>query len=283
VLPPEPATVSVVLPTWNRRELVARALTSVLAQSRTPDEVIVVDDGSTDGTAEALREDFPGVVVLSQENRGVSAARNRGIAEAKGEWVAFLDSDDEWLPRKLETQLDALSASPGALLCHTDEIWIRRGRRVNPMAKHDKAGGLIFERCLALCAISPSSALLHRRLFDAVGLFDESLPACEDYDLWLRVTSRYPVVYVDEPLLVKTGGHSDQLSRRYWGMDRFRIRAIEKILEPGHLTENQRRAAEATLARKIGIYAKGARKRGREDEARRYESKLGSARAHVRT
>jgi glycosyltransferase involved in cell wall biosynthesis len=283
VLPPEPATVSVVLPTWNRRELVARALTSVLAQSRAPDEVIVVDDGSTDGTAEALRKDFPGVVVLSQENRGVSAARNRGIEEAKGEWVALLDSDDEWLPRKLETQLGALSASPGALLCHTDEIWIRRGRRVNPMAKHDKAGGLIFERCLALCAISPSSALLNRRLFDAVGLFDESLPACEDYDLWLRVTSRYPVVYVDEPLLVKTGGHSDQLSRRYWGMDRFRIRAIEKILESGLLSENQRMAAEAMLARKIGIYAKGARKRGREDEARRYESKLGSARAHART
>ncbi len=283
MLPPEPATVSVVLPTWNRRELVARALTSVLAQSRAPDEVIVVDDGSTDGTAEALRKDFPGVVVLSQENRGVSAARNRGIEEAKGEWVALLDSDDEWLPRKLETQLGALSASPGALLCHTDEIRIRRGRRVNPMAKHDKAGGLIFERCLALCAISPSSALLNRRLFDAVGLFDESLPACEDYDLWLRVTSRYPVVYVDEPLLVKTGGHSDQLSRRYWGMDRFRIRAIEKILESGLLSESQRMAAEAMLARKIGIYAKGARKRGREDEARRYESKLGSARAHART
>lgn len=276
--PLEPATVSVVIPTCNRRELLSQSLRSVLSQSRAADEIIVVDDGSTDGTIERVHEAFPEVRVLSQENRGVSAARNRGIEAAKGDWIAFLDSDDEWLPRKLERQLEALARSPGSLLCHTDEIWIRRGRRVNPMEKHRKRGGLIFEKCLALCAISPSSALVHRRLFDTVGLFDETLPACEDYDFWLRVSSRYVVVYVDEPLVVKTGGHSDQLSRRYWGMDRFRIRAIEKILASDQLPEHYRRAAEAMLARKVEIYAMGARKRGRIDEARRYESKLARAR-----
>lgn len=276
---PDRATVSVVVPTWNRRELLSRTLTSVFVQSRAPDEVLVVDDGSTDGTGETVRRAFPEVRLLSQENRGVSAARNRGIAAATGEWIALLDSDDEWHPRKLERQLDELARNPGALLCHTDEVWIRHGRRVNPMTKHRKEGGLIFERCLALCAISPSSVLLHRSLFDSVGNFDESFPACEDYDLWLRVTSRYPVVYVDEPLVVKTGGHADQLSRRYWGMDRFRIRAIEKVIATGLLSQDQRRAAEEMLARKIEIYAKGARRRGRVDEADSYESRLTGVRA----
>jgi glycosyltransferase involved in cell wall biosynthesis len=270
-------TVSVVIPTWNRRDLVTRALTSVVAQSRPPEEILVIDDGSTDGTAEAVLQAFAGVRVLSQENRGVSAARNRGLREASGRWIAFLDSDDEWHPRKLARQLESLAGSPGALLCHTDEIWIRHGRRVNPGAKHRKQGGRIFERCLALCAISPSSALLHRSLFDDVGLFDETLPACEDYDLWLRITSRYPVLYVDEPLVVKTGGHGDQLSRRFWGMDRFRIQAIEKVLASGDLSQHDRKAAEAMLARKIDIFAKGARKRGRAEEARAYESRLALA------
>lgn len=266
------ATVSVVIPTYDRAELVVRALHSVLAQTRPPDEVIVVDDGSTDDTVERIRAQFPTVRLLAQPNRGVSAARNTGIRAATGEWIALLDSDDEWLPFKLERQLRAVANE--TLLCHGDEIWIRRGRRVNPMKKHRKYGGHIFEKCLPLCVISPSSVLLPRQLLDAVGLFDESLPACEDYDLWLRVTARFPVVYVDEPLIVKHGGHDDQLSRRHWGMDRFRIAALEKILASDALDEHQRAAARSILANKIAIYASGARKRGRLTEARAYESRL---------
>jgi glycosyltransferase involved in cell wall biosynthesis len=258
------ASVSVVIPTHDRRQLIGRALDSVRSQTRKADEVLVVDDGSTDGTADFVRESYPRIRVLSQPNRGVSAARNAGIRGACSSHVAFLDSDDEWLPRKLERQMKAMEESPGAVLCHTDEIWIRNGRRVNPMKKHRKFGGWIFEKTLPLCLISPSSVLVDRRLFETVGLFDESLPACEDYDLWLRITSFFPVLFVEEPLIVKHGGHSDQLSRRHWGMDRFRIRALEKILGRGDLPERYRGAAEAMLAEKREIFARGARKRTSE-------------------
>ena len=255
------AAVSVVIPTQNRRRLISRAIDSVRAQTRPPNEILVVDDGSTDDTARFVAETYPEVQLLRQENRGVSAARNAGIRAAEGELIAFLDSDDDWLPRKLERQLQAMEASPGALLCHTNEIWIRNGRRVNPMKKHQKFGGCIFEKALPLCVISPSSVLVDRRLFDEVGLFDESLPACEDYDLWLRVCARFPVLFVDEPLIVKHGGHEDQLSRRHWGMDRFRIQALRKILAQRDLPDHYRRAAEAMLAQKLEIFSRGAQKR----------------------
>ena len=256
--------VSVVIPTQNRRGLISRAIDSVLRQSWAANEILVVDDGSTDDTAGFVAVAYPDVQVLRQESRGVSAARNAGIRAAQGALIAFLDSDDEWLPRKLERQLQAMRESPGALLCHTDEIWIRNGRRVNPMKKHQKFGGRIFEKALPLCVISPSSVLVDRRLFDEVGLFDESLPACEDYDLWLRVCARFPVLFVDEPLMVKHGGHEDQLSRRHWGMDRFRIQALRKILAEPDLPDDYRRAAEAMLARKVEIFTRGARKRDLE-------------------
>jgi GT2 family glycosyltransferase len=184
-----------------------------------------------------------------------------------------LDSDDEWLPRKLARQVEALRSKPDLMLCHTNEIWIRRGRRVNPMKKHEKFGGRIFRECLPLCIISPSSALLHRSLLEEVGLFDETLPVCEDYDLWLRVSARYPVLYLDEPLIVKYGGHEDQLSRSIWGMDRFRIRALEKVISSEVLSAEDRLAAIRTLLEKIEIFAAGARKRGKWDEVAEHEEK----------
>lgn len=269
-------SVSVVIPTHDRRSLLPRALDSVRAQSLAPHEVVVVDDGSTDGTSEMLRHDFPEMTLLEQEQCGVSAARNRGIEHCTGDWIAFLDSDDEWLPDKLARQQAALGDHPGTLICHTDEIWMRRGTRVNPKKKHAKHGGSIFEHCLPLCCISPSSVLVHRSMFREVGLFDTTLPACEDYDLWLRITCRYEVVYVDEPLVVKHGGHADQLSRRHWGMDRFRIHALEKILADNVLSPRQRTAAGAALAAKIRVYGAGAAKRGKRDEAERYFAKIGA-------
>lgn len=238
----------------------------MFAQTRLPEEVIVVDDGSTDGTPAWLAEAHPDVRVLVQKNLGASFARNAGIRAASGDYIAFLDSDDEWLPEKLARQMELVESDGGSrevALCHTDEIWIRNGRRVNPMKKHKKHGGFIFERALPLCIISPSSALIRRAVFDDVGLFDEKLPACEDYDLWLRVTARYNVDYIDEKLIIKYGGHEDQLSHRYPAMDRFRIRALEKILRTTVLDEVERRAAEAMLSRKRAIYARGALKRGR--------------------
>ena len=255
-------TVSVIIPTYDRREVLPRALDSVLAQTSTPWELLVVDDGSADGTSSMLAERYPGVEVLEQPNRGVSAARNLGIAKARGEWIALLDSDDVWLPTKLERQLAALDAAPAHRLCHTEEIWIRNGRRVNQMKKHAKSGGHIYQKCLPLCCISPSSVLIHRSLFEDVGGFDESLPACEDYDLWLRVTARESVLFVDEPLIEKYGGHDDQLSRKHWGMDRFRIRALEKILSEGVLDANNEYETRLMLVRKLEILINGAKKRG---------------------
>lgn len=181
--------------------------------------------------------------------------------------MAFLDSDDEWLPGKLQAQVAELERRPEAPLCHSDEIWIRNGRRVNPRTIHRKEGGWIFHRSLDLCCISPSSVLLQRELFQEVGLFDESLPACEDYDLWLRVTSRYPVAFVEERLLVKHGGHEDQLSRTVPALDRYRIRALVSLLEAGSLSPEFRAATVKALARRIEIYARGCWKRGRQEEA----------------
>lgn len=265
-------SVSVVIPTHNRENRLPAAVRSVLDQTLPPSEIIVIDDGSTDATP-ALMAGFPEVRYIQQENRGVSQARNHGIRVAKHEWIAFLDSDDEWLPRKLERQWEALERRPQYRFCHTDETWIRGGRRVNPMQKHAKYGGYIFNRCLPLCVISPSSALIHRDLFDRYGTFDPELPVCEDYDLWLRICAREPVLYVAEPLLLKFGGHEDQLSRAYWGMDRFRIRALENLIRSGALDGEALAGALDTLCRKIDIYANGAEKRRRFEEASRYREK----------
>lgn len=258
-------TVSVIIPTYERAHVLGRALDSVVAQRRPADEVLVVDDGSEDETAELVAS-YPGVRYERIVHAGVSAARNRGILLAESDWLAFLDSDDEWLPEKLDEQFAALEESPGHHLCHTDEVWIRDGRRVNPRRRHRKHGGRIFRHCLPLCAISPSSVLVHRTVFEEVGMFDEDLPACEDYDLWLRVTSRHPVLYVDRPLLRKYGGHDDQLSRRVPALDRYRIRALEKVLASGVLGDADRRAAAATLVGKIDVYRQGTAKRGRSQE-----------------
>lgn len=264
--------ISVVIPTWDRRAWIGRALDSVRQQTLQPLEVIVVDDGSTDDTAAFVRQRYPRVRLLAQENHGVSHARNRGIEAARGEWIALLDSDDAWQPEKLARQSERLAESGAPPICHTDEIWIRNGRRVNPMQKHAKPEGWILRHCLPLCCVSPSSVLIHREVFRKVGLFDESLPVCEDYDLWLRIFSRYPAALAPEPLVIKHGGHSDQLSRRHWGMDRFRIRALCKLLDGGVLRPGDRQAASVTLAKKIDIFVQGARKRGRTEQVRRYGS-----------
>lgn len=268
------ASVSVVIPTFDRVTELERALDSVYAQTLAANEVVVVDDGSADTTPSMMKNRFPNARYIRQSNSGVSAARNRGINAAGCEWIALLDSDDEWTPAKLAQQLAALEQQPEYKICHTDEIWIRNGVRVNAGLRHAKRGGWIFRDCLPLCAISPSSVLIHRSVFDRVGLFDESLPACEDYDLWLRICSTYPVLYVDQKLTLKYGGHDNQLSRRYWGMDRFRIKALQRIITSGQLNSSDSQAATATLRQKIGVYLQGARKRQKHDEVAYYQDIL---------
>jgi glycosyltransferase involved in cell wall biosynthesis len=271
--PDESMHISVIIPVYNRVNLVGRALASVYAQNRPAREVIVVDDGSSDGTGNYVRTHFPQARYIRQANQGVSAARNRGIAAARNDWLAFLDSDDEWLPHKLQIQCRALEINPAYRICHSNEIWVRRGRRVNPMRKHAKSGGDIFQRCLPRCVISPSSVVVHRSVMETVGRFDEAFCVCEDYDLWLRVCAAYAVLYVEQPLIIKYGGHPDQLSRRYPAMDRFRIEALEKIIRHGTLSPADRHAAVHMLLQKIRIYTDGAQKRGRRHEVLSYRQK----------
>jgi len=261
--------VSVIIPTYNRAWVIKEAIDSVLTQDYTEFELIVVDDGSTDQTFDVLESYRNDIKVLSQKNKGVSAARNRGIAEASGNFIAFLDSDDLWLSQKLSVQIDFFNQTPDALICQTEEVWIRNGLRVNPKKRHKKPSGMIFKPSLRLCLVSPSAVMIRRHLLDRVGRFDETLPACEDYDLWLRISCRFPIYLIDTPLIIKRGGHDDQLSKGA-GLDKFRIKAIEKIIKSGLLSEDQHRAAVKTLKEKCDIYAAGCRKRGREEEALYY-------------
>lgn len=264
--------IAVIIPTYNRSHTLPRALDSVNSQTVRPEGVFVIDDGSTDDTKKMLDRDYPQVNYIYQNNAGVSSARNTGVAVSKGQWLTFLDSDDEWMPNKLERQLHEAHHNPTYRLVHCDEIWIRDGTRVNAMHKHQKAGGNIFERCLALCTISPSAVMIERNLFEEVGGFNESLPACEDYDLWLRICSRYPVLYIEEPLLRKYGGHGDQLSKQHWGMDRFRIKALVALLNSGNLCQQQSQVTRAMLIKKCEILIQGAEKRGKGESARYYTS-----------
>lgn len=264
-------TVAVVIPTFNRPQRTARALRSVVAQTRPADEIVVVDDGSTDGTVEALSKefsqtDFPSLRIEQCPHRGVSAARNRGVSLTSTEWIAFLDSDDEWAPEKLEVQLEAIAGS-GYRIGHCDETWVRNGRRVNPRERHKKRGGFIYRHCLPLCCISPSAVILERSLFDEVLGFDESLPACEDYDLWLKICFQYPVQFIDRRLLTKYGGHDDQLSRSVEALDRFRVRALENAYRIPTMGAGDRVATLEALLERLEILIAGADKRDRKRAA----------------
>ena len=253
-------TVAVVIPVYNRAEGVRNAVDSVLAQTRAPQEVIVVDDGSTDDTFQVLSSYGQKIKALRQRNQGVSAARNRGVAAAQSEWIAFLDADDIWHKDKLEKQIAFIRENPTVQIVQTDEVWIRRGRRVNPMKKHQKHDGNIFEHCLPLCCVTVCSVIMKKELFEKVGGFDEELPACEDYDLWLRIAKDTPIYLMREKLLTHYVGHAGQLSNKYWGMDRFRVYALEKLIRKGLSTE-QKRSVKRELYKKCSILANGAWKR----------------------
>jgi len=266
--------ISIIIPTFNRAKLLLEAVHSVLDQKDVPEdvEIIVVDDGSTDNTREALAALAGKIAYIRQEHSGVSKARNLGICRSAGEWIAFLDSDDLWLPDKLHAQMEFFSDHPETFLCQTDEIWVRNGRRLNPRKYHRKPSGYCFPLLLERCLVSPSAVVVHRRVFDLVGLFDESLPACEDYDLWLRIGCRFPIGLVEKPLIVKRGGNPDQLSANIVNLDKYRIEAILKLIRTAPLSPEQRLAAEEMLEKKRRIYSDGCRKRGNIPEAQRIDA-----------
>ncbi len=269
----DPGLVSVIIPTHNRWPMLGEAVDSVLAQTADDCQLIVVDDGSTDETACRLRDYGARLTVLTQSRRGVAAARNHGASRASGGYLAFLDSDDLWHPHKLERQLSFMERHPEVEICQTDEIWIRNGVRVNPRNKHRKPSGDIFRASLDLCLVTPSAVMMRRDLFERVGGFDESLPVCEDYDLWLRIAKDTEVPLIPEALITKRGGHADQLSRSTWGFDRFRVTSLANLLEAGLEGEKAEWALEA-MAKKVTILAQGFRKRRNEAMAREYEERL---------
>ena len=253
--------------------MVGKAIESVLAQSYQAWELIVVDDGSNDGTSEHLAQYGTGVRSVSRQRSGVAAARNYGVGIARGRYVAFLDSDDLWMARKLEIQTAFMEQHPEVQICQTEEIWVRRGMRVNPKAKHAKPSGDIFRRSLDLCLVSPSAVMMTKQLFNQFGGFDESFPLCEDYDLWLRIGVDHPIPLIPTPLVVKRGGHQDQLSHSIWGMDRYRVQSLRNLLGNGLSGEKRQWVIEA-LKSKIAVLCQGARKRGKEYEATAYEGIL---------
>jgi glycosyltransferase involved in cell wall biosynthesis len=267
--------VSVIIPTYNRARLLCRALRSVLFQTFTDFEIIVVDDASGDGTERcdlfSDRGRVPLRFVRLDAHCGVSAARNKGVAVSQGQWLAFLDSDDEWHAAKLQRQVRWHEENPTYRISQTKEIWIRNGRRVNPPRTHEKKQGYIFAQSLKRCMITPSSVMMRKSLFDEVNGFNESLQACEDYDLWLKITRTYPVGLINEFLLTRYGGHADQLSASVMGLDRFRIRSIIDQLGSGSLSREQETLSRQELVRKSMIVAQGFCKRGKAGEYERYK------------
>jgi len=268
--------ISIIIPTYNRAQFLEQAIQSVLAQDyffEGPQaelfELIVIDDGSTDNTREIIDSFVDRVNYYFQENKGISVARNVGLSQTRGDYIAFLDSDDLWKKEKIRIQMNLMKNIPQAKACYTEEIWIRRGVRVNPKKKHRKYSGWIFDRVLLLCLLSLSSTLFRREVFDEIGNFDEELPVCEDYDFGIRVAHRYPVYLIQRPLIIKRGGHPDQLSHKLWGMDRYRIKALEKVLSLG-LRPQQEMLVKQEIVKKCQILIKGLEKRNKWDEAQKY-------------
>lgn len=265
--------VSVIIPVFNRRVLLERALKSVLAQNFRDFECIVVDDGSDDESGSLPCLCSPGVrLIRLPERRGVSAARNIGVAAAHSPWVAFLDSDDEWLPEKLRRQTAWVRQHPHYRILQSREAWIRNGVRVNPPATHEKTEGDLFAASLERCMITPSSVMLQKELLNEIGGFNEAMPACEDYDIWLRITVQYPVGLVDEILLRRYGGHGDQLSATVPVLDRFRLRSLLGLVEGGLLNEKQEMMVRGQIAVRATICANGYLKRGNREAYEQYRS-----------
>ena len=265
----EKPLVSVICPTYNRAWTLEKAIDSVLSQDYPNTELIVINDGSTDDTSDLLASCGERVIVIDQENKGVSAARNAGIRSSRGELIALIDSDDQWDKRKISCQVQFFVDHPNAMICQTDEIWIRNGKRVNPKKKHQKPSGMIFEPSLHLCLVSPSAVMMRKQLFRKKGLFKEDFVVCEDYDLWLRISFDTPVYLIDKPYTIKNGGHEDQLSSMH-SQDRYRILSLQQLIDNGALNGKQAALAAGVLKKKCLIYANGCMKRNKIEEGQYY-------------
>jgi len=271
-----PPRITVVVPVFNRHQTIGRAIDSILSQSYAPERIIVVDDASTDKTPGMLKSYGDKLTCLSlPRNSGPSRARNEGIKHAKAEWIAFLDSDDSWEKDKLKNQIAYLNKYPFYQILQPEEVWIRNGKRVNPCKHHKKPEGWIWEPSLERCLVSPSGVLVKRSLLERYGLFDESLPVCEDYDLWLKISRHHPVGLEPSFSVIKYGGHEDQLSRQYPAIDSFRVRSLARLLK-NELHPDFRKKITFVLVKKLKILIKGYEKRQKWQDANECKLMLGS-------
>lgn len=258
--------ISIIIPVYNRPLMLREALKSVLKQTYQNREIIVVDDGSTDDTY-IYNQDIINKYRFIRyyrhnRNEGVSKARNTGISLSKGEYIAFLDSDDKWRKRKLEIQYMHHLNSPYSI-SYTNERWIKDNTFKNQSKAHRKFSGNIFSNALKLCMVSPSSIMCRRAVFHRIGLFDESLPVAEDYDLFIRASIYYDFLFIDNPLVIKYGGHKGQLSRSRKILDIYRIRSLEKIYHSYYsdLSDERKSLLKNEIIYKSNIISNGAFKR----------------------
>jgi len=269
---------SVIIPTYNREHFITQALQSVLAQSYEDFEVIVIDDGSDDSSQEKIAQfEDARIHYVYQKNHGVAHARNRGLKQARGRFIAFLDSDDKWAAQKLERCVDYIQKFPDISIFHTEELWYRSQKLFNQKKKHKKPTGFVYLKALELCCISISTAVIKKEIFQTLGAFDEEFAACEDYDFWLRATLQNEVKLIPENLTIKDGGRPDQLSARVWGLDRFRIKALAKMLSQKNLSKNEYALTLQALKKKCHFYLLGAKKRGKNEEITFYNNLMAKA------
>lgn len=254
--------VSIIIPTYNRCGMLLRAVDSVLNQSHQSFEIIIVDDGSTDSTPFFIKQyQDPRLFYYQIQRSGVSFARNFGVKKSRADWICFLDSDDVWRKNKLNEQILFHQKNRDYLISQTDDVWIRSSQRVNKMKKHQLAAGDIFLQSLRLCLICCSAVMIQKDFFWSVGGFDESLPTCEDYDLWLKILAHHPLGIIQKPLVTKFGGHDDQLSKAFAVMDVYRLRSLRRLLESGLLSSVQKKQVLEEIDYKQTIFDLGRSKR----------------------
>ncbi len=222
-------TVSVIIPVYNRTFSIRDALESVFIQSIKPSEIIVIDDGSSFDMALYLKNYMQHIHLIKlNENKGVSFARNTGIKAASGDYIAFLDSDDLFLPKKLEYQINYMVEN-GLYISHTDEFWYRKDRWVNQGKNNNRYGGYIFDKIIDKCRISPSSLIVHKSVFDEAGYFDEDLRVCEDYEIALRFALKYKIGYLEKKLIIKRAVEENSLSANIEHIEYIRYKILEKM------------------------------------------------------